>query len=130
MTLLYAAVVIGVIFGGIWFAIRAVKRKLVAAAGEMSALLQEGVSATAHITATEKRRMSRAQFEYFVTYAFTARDGAEHSKEFRVSATEFDSFREGRPIDIVYLPRDPSVSATHEMVSRARYTAPGQFTGR
>ena len=60
MTLLYAAVALGVIFGGVWFAIRAVKRKLVAAAGEMSSLLREGESTTARITATEQRRMSRA----------------------------------------------------------------------
>lgn len=127
MTLLYAAIVLGVIFGGIWFAIRAVKRKLVAAAGEMSGLLLEGKPTTARITATEKRRMSRAQFEYFVTYTFTSLDEAEHSKEFRVPATAFDGFHEGQPIEIVYLPHDPSVSATREMVTRARNTAPGHI---
>lgn len=127
MTFLYAAIVLGVIFGGIWFATRAVKRKFVAAAGEMSGLLQEGKQTTARITATEKRRMSRAEFEYFVTYSFTSLDEAEHSKEFRVSATEFDSFSEGQPIDIVYLPSDPSVSATREMVTRVRNTAPGHI---
>ena len=81
----------------------------------MSSLLQEGEATTAHVTSTEKRRMSRGQFEYFVTEFFASRDNTEHSKEFRVSATEFDDFREGRSIDIVYLPRDPTVSATRAM---------------
>ena len=71
--------------------------------------------------------MSRGQYEYFVTYTFTSRDNTEHSKEFRVSATEFDDFREGQSIDIVYLPRDPTVSATQAMVARVRNTPHGHL---
>lgn len=117
--------VIAVFFAAIWFGIRTLKRTLTAAAESMSSLLREGVETTAHVVATEKRRMSRRQFEYFVTYAFRTREGSDCDKELRVSATHFDDFSEGQPIEIVYLPRDPSISATREMVNKARYTPPG-----
>lgn len=125
MTAVYVMIAIGLVLGASWLGIRALKRKLATAAGEMSSLLLEGEATTAQIVAAEKRRMSRGEFEYFVTYAFRSRDDAEHNKEFRVSATEFDDYREGQPIDIVYLPRDPAVSATHAMVARVRNTSHG-----
>lgn len=125
MTLLYTAIVLGIVFGGIWFAVRAVKAKIAAAGQEMSSLLQEGVATTARITATEKRRMSRGQFEYFVTYTFESRDEREYSKEIRVSATEFDNYQVGQPFDIVYLPGDPTVSVSHAMATQAGNTSIG-----
>ena len=69
--------------------------------------------------------MSRGQFEYFVTYAFRTPDDSDVEKELRVPATHFDDYSEGQSIEIVYLPRDPSVSATREMVDKVRNTRPG-----
>ncbi|MDJ0699191.1 MAG: hypothetical protein QNJ07_04995 [Woeseiaceae bacterium] len=40
-----------------------------------------------------------------------------------MSATHFDDYSEGQSIDIVYLPRDPSISATREMVDKVRNTS-------
>ncbi len=111
------------LFGGAWLGVRTVKRKLVAAAADMSQLTLEGVATTARVVATEKRRMSRGEFEYFVTYAFRTRDGLDVEKELRVSATHFDDYSEGQSIDIVYLPRDPSISASREMVDKVRNTS-------
>jgi hypothetical protein len=115
-----ALLVIAAVLGVIWFGVKALKRRLTAAAEAMSSLLLEGESTTARVTATEKRRRSRGQYEYFVTYEFRARDGSDHAKELRVSATHFDDYSEGQPINIVYLARDPSVSATREMIDKAR----------
>ena len=105
--------------------------KIIAGVQEQTSgkLLLEGETTTARITAAEKRRMSRGEFEYFVTYAFKSRDDVEHSKELRVSATEFDDYREGQQIDVVYLPSDPDVSATHAMVARVRNTSHGNSGG-
>ena len=89
----------------------------------MSQLTLEGIATTARVVATEKRRMSRGEFEYFVRYAFRVRDGSDCEKELRVSATHFDDYSEGQSIDIVYLPRDPSISATREMVDKVRNTS-------
>lgn len=113
-------IVIAVLLVGAWLAIRSLKRRMAAAAADMSSLLLEGHPTTARISATEKRRKSRGQFEYFVSYAFRTRDGADIEKELRVSATHFDDYHEGQSIEIVYLPRDPSISATREMVDRVR----------
>ncbi len=129
MTAIYVAIGFGAVIAVIWFGMRLLKGKLAAAAGEMSRLLLEGETTTARITATEKRRMSRGEFEYFVTYAFSSRDDVEHSKELRVSATEFDDYREGQQLDVVYLPSDPAVSATHAMVARVRSTSHGHSGG-
>lgn len=114
---------VAVLFGAAWFGIRSIKRKLGAAAADMSQLTLEGAATTARIVATEKRRMSRGEFEYFVTYAFRARDGTDYEKELRVSATHFDDYSEGQSIDIVYLPRDPSINASREMVDKVRNTS-------
>ncbi|MDJ0750614.1 MAG: DUF3592 domain-containing protein [Woeseiaceae bacterium] len=129
MTSLYVAIGLGAAVAVIWYGVRLLKSKLAAAAGDMSSLLLEGETTSARISAAEKRRMSRGQFEYFVTYTFNSRDDVEHSKEFRVSATEFDDYSEGQQIDVVYLPRDPAVSATHAMVARVRNTRHGYLGG-
>lgn len=117
---LAGVLVVLVLFGGAWFGIRNLKRRLGAAAADMSRLLLEGVATTARVVATEKRRRSRGQFEYFVTYAFRAQHGSDFQKELRVSPAHFDDYSEGQSIEIVYLQRDPSVSATREMVDKVR----------
>lgn len=125
MSGLIAVLILAAIAGGAWLGIRGLKQKLGAAAADMSSLMLEGESTTARISRTEKRRMSRGQFEYFVTYAFRTADQSDIEKELRVPATHFDDYSEGQRIDIVYLPRDPSVSATREMVDKVRATQPG-----
>ncbi|MDJ0699190.1 MAG: hypothetical protein QNJ07_04990 [Woeseiaceae bacterium] len=70
-------VFVALLIGGVWFGIRSVKRRLGAAAAEMSQLTLEGIATTARVVATEKRRMSRGEFEYFVRYAFRVRDGSD-----------------------------------------------------
>ena len=108
------------IVAAIWFAIRKLKEKMMAAAETMSSLVQEGIATTGRVSAAERRRMSRGEYDYFVTSSFDAKDGSEYSKELRVKATEFDEYAEGQPIDVVYLPGDPNVSATREMVDKVR----------
>ena len=115
-----APLVIVLLIVGMWLGIRLLRRKFVAAAESMSRLAREGVTTSGRITVTEKRRMSRGEFEYFVTYAFETKDGTEVTKELRVQASRFDEYAEGQPIEIVYLPSDPSLSATKEVVDRVR----------
>lgn len=115
--------VVAILFGGVWLGVRSVKRRLGAAAADMSQLLLEGIETTARVVAKERRRRSRGEFEYFVTYAFRSRDGSDFEKELRVSATRFDDYSEGQSIDIVYLPRDPSINASREMVNKVRNTS-------
>ncbi len=112
--------VIAVIAAGIWFALRAFKSKIASAAGDMAQLMQQGAEARARITATDRRRMARGEFEYFVTYSFTTRDHQEVSKELRVSASRFDDYQQGEEIAIVYLPDDPSVSVTRDMLGQVQ----------
>lgn len=125
MSGLIGVLILATIAGGAWLGIRHLKRKLGAAAADMSSLLLEGENTTAHVRRVEQRRMSRSEFEYFVTYAFRTADDLDVEKELRVPATHFDDYSEGQSIEIVYLPRDPSVSATREMVDKVRNTRPG-----
>ena len=118
--LVFTGAIAAIVYG-----IRRFARRAAAAAGEMLQLVQQGAVTTAEIVTTERRRMSRAQYEYFITYAFRDRTGNDHSKEHRVSATRFDEYQAGQGLDIVYLPSNPSVSATREMVDRVRNTRPG-----
>ena len=120
MGLLFGLAVIGLVAAFVWFGFRKLRARLESAAADMAKLLHAGASATARIATTEKRRLSRHEFEYFVTYSFCTRDGSSVEKELRVSATHFDDFSEGASLDVVYLPDDPSVSATREMVETVR----------
>ena len=118
--LVFVGAIAAIVYG-----IRHFLRRSAAAAGEMLQLVQQGAVTTAEIVKTERRRMSRAQYEYFIVYAFRDRMGNNHSKEHRVSATHFDDYQVGQGLEIVYLPSDPSVSATRETVDRVRNTPSG-----
>ncbi len=126
MTSFVALLILTALVAAIWYGVRVVKSKIGTVAENMSRLVREGTATTGQITATTKRRMSRGEFEYCVTYSFTAKDGREFDKEQRVQATRFDEYVEGQPIDIVYLPIDPSVNATREMVDKVRNTPVAQ----
>lgn len=124
MTGLAVLLVVGLVLGGAGFAIRGFIRKIKKSAAEMSQLVQSGEAVTARIAAAERRRRARGSgnYEYYATYAFKARDGNEYSREYRVQASRFDEYKVGMPIDIVYLPGDPNVSATREIVDKVRNT--------
>ena len=53
---------------------------------------------------------------YSVTYGFTA-DGRTYAHNQQVSQAEYKRFPHGAPVRIVYLPRDPQVSALANTVS-------------
>ena len=116
--LIITILVIAVIAAGVWFAVRAFRNKIESAAGDMAKLMQQGAEAKARITDTDRRRMARGEFEYFITYSFTTRDDQEFSKELRVSASRFDDYQQGEEIAIVYLPEDPSISVTRDMLGQ------------
>jgi hypothetical protein len=118
--LLIAIVIVGILAVAGWLGFRLIRQKVTQAAGSMSRLAGEGVGVTGRIASTERRRMSRGQFEYYVTYAFKTPDDAEYGKELRVQATRFDEYVGGQPIEIVYLPSDPTQSATREVVDKVR----------
>ena len=115
-----APLVLVLLIVGVALAVRMLRRKLAAAADSMARLVMEGETTTGRIVTTEKRKMSRGEFDYFVTYAFETRDGTEVTKELRVQASRFDEYADGQPIEIVYLPSDPSQSATKEVVDKVR----------
>jgi hypothetical protein len=117
---LIAIVIVAILALTGWFGLRLLRRKLAKAAKSLAELASAGVGVTGRIVSAEKRRMARAEFEYFVTYAFKTPDDAEYTRELRVQATRFDEYVEGQPIEIVYLPDDPTVSAIREVVDKVR----------
>lgn len=120
-TILTVAVLV-LLVAGVVFAVRRASRSITDAAKDMSLLAQSGASVEATIVSAEKRRMARgaANYEYWITYAFTASDGEEYRRSHRVSPADFGDYAEGAPLGVVYLPGDPNTSAAHEMVNHVR----------
>ena len=102
--------------GLVWFGWRAIKR----AAGRMADLAVHGHEAQAYVSKVEKKRLSRTDDAYIVTYEFTANDGRQYSRELNVKPSEFENFQQGQNLEIVYDTRNPEVSALKASVDEVR----------
>ena len=87
---------------------------------KMQALLERGAVAKAEIVEVKRQRRSRVHDDYFVSYAFSSRDGRRHTQRNRVTPGDFHGYVEGERIDIVYDPNDPAVSMIKLTVDEAR----------
>jgi len=87
---------------------------------DIQQLGQNGSAVVGTVTEAKAQRRSRVQDYYFISYTFRAFDGVEYSRRFRVEKLEFANYREGMPIDLVYLPADPSVNALASTVVQMR----------
>lgn len=130
MTSLGVLLAIAVLIALAVFGMRRFARKLHSAAEEMAKLALHGKATTAQISAVERRRMARGEYNTFVTYDFTDWRGNEHSKEHRVSGPglggiRLANLRQGLSIDIVYLPDNPTVSATRDTLNKVSRTRGG-----
>ena len=113
---------IAAVIAGVVFLARAIRRKLASAASDMNGLLTQGEPAVATITEVEKRRTARRgqHWEFYLAYTFRTRGQNEVQKKFRISPSDFNKHSVGDEIAILYLPSDPSISATQAMVDKVR----------
>ena len=119
-TTLLVLLSVAVLIGTVYVIVHSLNAKVTQAAESMSRLAREGRDTTGRITNVERKRRSRGEFEYFATYAFQAENGIEHSKALKVTS-KLDDYQVGQPIEITYLPDEPSVNATKAMVDKVRY---------
>ncbi len=55
-----------------------------------------------------------------VKLAYDAPDGSIHERWIAVTIGEWDALEEGKPVELVYLPEQPSVFAMRSLVNHAR----------
>jgi len=96
------------------------RRRLKAAATRMDSLTKNGLEASATITKVERRRRSRGERAFYVTYAFNAVNGIEYTREFEIPPSEFTEFDAGQTVAIVYNSSDPDNSVLKTSVDQVR----------
>jgi hypothetical protein len=80
------------------------------------ALTEDGVSVTATVIEIGSRDDSDHGTTYYPIYIFTTEDGVEHTGESSASSTHCN-YEVGDPIEILYLPDNPSKSQPNSFVN-------------
>jgi hypothetical protein len=73
-------------------------------------LAQQGIETEAVILGRYRRRLPKTGHRYFVEYAFETAAGARVVRKSPASAGEYQAAEAGRPIAVVYDPREPGFS--------------------
>ena len=73
-------------------------------------LAQQGVQTDAVILRRYRRRLPKTGHRYFVEYEFKTTAGARVVRKSPASAGEYQAAEPGRPIAVVYDPREPGFS--------------------
>ena len=88
---------------------------------QMKKLVEHGVPVTGKVTDRKSRSTSTGgSATHHLRYEFTAPDGRTYAHRITVTGDEYQSFRDGDEIDLVYLPDNPKVSAQASMVELLR----------
>ncbi len=82
-------------------------------------LAQRGVPVTGEVVSKYTDRMSKIRTRH-LRYKFTAADGHEYSHRIMADVDDYHSLDEGDPVELVYLPDKPTVSAMKGMVDIVR----------
>lgn len=96
------------------------RHRLKAAATRMDSLTKSGLEASATITKAERRRRSRGEYAFYVTYAFNATNGIEYTRELEVGPSELSDFEEGQTVAIIYDSSNPGNSVLKTSVDQVR----------
>ena len=90
---------------------------------ELKMLMQDGVP----VTGAVKRKLSfnspKGGRRYYLWYEFRPDSGKTYGRKIAVDAADFDRYEDGDPIDLIYLPGNPSISAARTMVDAVRSSA-------
>jgi len=110
----FTGLLVGLLFVGvmIW---RVVRRGY-----QMRDLVQRGIPVTGEVVNKVKFHGSSGIRSRYLRYRFRAADGNQYSHKINISSSENEKYQEGRPIELVYLPDNPKVSATAAMVEMVR----------
>lgn len=87
---------------------------------QMKDLVERGRPVTGEVVNKVKFRGSSSVRNRYLRYRFRAGDGKYYSHKIAVGAGDYNALEPGDPIDLVYLPDRPAVSATAQMVETVR----------
>lgn len=87
---------------------------------QMQALVQRGRPVTGEVVGTVKFLGTASLRNRFLRYRFRADDGAVYSHKIAIGAKDYHALQPGAPIELIYLPDNPRVSARVEMVEQVR----------
>lgn len=94
--------------------------QMVSRALQMKALCHEGVLGTGTITKSVEDFTGSGLSRNYLRYEFTTPEGRKYTYRIAVGHAERERYPVGSPIDVIYLPEKPRISATREMVNQAR----------
>jgi len=100
-----------------WFIRRAMAMAMAPMMGELA---KRGMDVDARIVKKSKIQSNFGGFKHYLVYSFTLENQQSFSKNISPDFKQWDSLSEGDKISIVYLPENPEVSATKEMVETIR----------
>ena len=92
---------------------------------QIQRLVKGGVPGTGQVVKRFRQHRRGGGGEPYLRYAFQDSYGRAFERKVGVSEEEFERYREGDSIDIVYLPGKPRVSATKAMVELSRSATRG-----
>lgn len=99
-----------------FLAIRHIKKR----ANEMSSLMSRGTEVTGKVVEVRKVRKSRTHKSFQMRYKFVTSGGIEYERKVELRPTEFDQYREGQAIEIVYDPVNPENNVLKRAMLAAR----------
>lgn len=90
---------------------------------QMKSLAERGLPVTGEVVKKLRFRGSSTRGNNrFMRYRFRAGDGQYYSHKIAIGIDDYNKLEPGDPIELVYLPDDPKVSARIEMVEMVRET--------
>jgi hypothetical protein len=98
---------------GVWLVVRR--------AGEVRALAERGLPVTGRVIEKRARHARGSAGRYRrIKLAYERPDAGRHERWISATPGEWESLREGEPVDLVYLGDRPAVFATLRLVNLAR----------
>ena len=90
---------------------------------QMALLMSRGTEITGKVIDARRVRRSRTHTAFRVRYAFETTGGFRYEREIEVPPKEFDDYRKGQDIAIVYDPANPENNMLNSAVVAAREAA-------
>jgi hypothetical protein len=87
---------------------------------QMKDLVERGKPITGEVVNKVKFRGTSSVRNRYLRYRFRAGDGQYYSHKIAIGSDDFARYEPGQPIELVYLPDNPKVSAASTMVELTR----------
>jgi hypothetical protein len=87
---------------------------------QLKRLAHEGVATTGHVLKIWSHMGASRVRVYRLRYRFDAADGGSFEGSVMITPRDKERLREGAPVEVIYLPSNPKISALKSLVDQAR----------